>query len=236
MELSGRGSFSKVHQQSETQLSKQLQMEETVIAKQSPQQTPVEQVHDQLMNWGLSKESYMVLTPEDANLKTELAGTDGKSVQSYLDNKMEIERTGAKILMGQNNGLTAVYFAEQNVYVVSPSDKFHDIAARKAEDVNLGVMFSNGERFTNSDSKNEEWNQIQQFVKSEQRNQSNDKETPNLTQSTAFQSLSREGKAHALSGRISLGARPQKAKEPEKSFIRAADRVSSMQNKAKAGR
>lgn len=147
----------------------QIELEKTRI-KPKPL-TPEEQVAKELSELGVPKESYLLLTPDDKYLKTGYEQEEGISIERYFNRQEEAQKYGAEKLLGCNNGMTAVYFAKQNIYVVSPGNALKLAMQRTAscKDVGYGVMFSNGEAFTNSISKNNEFKKIRAFVE-EQKN------------------------------------------------------------------
>ncbi len=109
---------------------------------------------------GEQQKDYMLLTPDEAWLKTQY-NQDGRSIETYF-NHADAAKEKADILMGTNNGYTAIYFAKENIYVVSPSYELGSAMRHEpnCKDVGYGVMFSNGEKFVNSESKNKEWEDI----------------------------------------------------------------------------
>ena len=133
-----------------------IELEKTRIRPKP--KTPREQVEKFLADVNMPKETYLLLTPEDSCLQTTYLNT-GRSIEGYFNAQEEAKQKGAKILMGTNNGYTALYFAEQNIYVVSPGYELANKMYYKAgcKDVGYGVMFSNGEKFTNSAFKQDEW-------------------------------------------------------------------------------
>lgn len=130
-------------------------------AWQEPILSPCEQVDAEMMKLGVAKGSYMLFTQQDKNLETSYDAVSSRPIEVFLDNKKEAERIGADKIMGQNNGLTAVYFAKQDVYLVTANPEVAKVMERSdCKDVGLGVMFSNGEKILNSIAKQEEWQQV----------------------------------------------------------------------------
>ena len=133
-----------------------IELEKTRIRPKP--KTPKEQVEKILADVAMPKETYLLLTPEDSWLKTTYLDT-GRSIEGYFNAQEEAKQEGAKILMGTNNGYTALYFAEQNIYVVSPGYELANKMYYKAgcKNVGYGVMFSNGEKFTNAEFMQDKW-------------------------------------------------------------------------------
>lgn len=128
---------------------------------QQPVLSPREQIDAEMMKLGVAKGSYMLFTQQDKNLETSYDAVSSRPIEVFLDNKKEAERIGADKIMGQNNGLTAVYFAKQDVYLVTANPEVAKVMERSdCKDVGLGVMFSNGEKILNSIAKQEEWQQV----------------------------------------------------------------------------
>lgn len=143
---------------------------------------------------GKQQKDYMLLTPDDAWLKTQY-NQDGRSIEGYFNHQAEAAEKKADILMGMNNGYTAIYFAKENIYVVSPSYELGYAMHYEptCKNVGYGVMFSNGERFVNSDAKNQEWQDIVKRVNEKEKlqEQAKSKETES-SQTTAKPVLSSE--------------------------------------------
>ena len=79
----------------------------------------------------------------------------------HLHNQKEAQEAGTDKIMGQNNGLTAVYFAKEDVYLVTANPEVAEAMKYSGcKDVGLGVMFSNGERIINDATKLTEWQQV----------------------------------------------------------------------------
>lgn len=128
---------------------------------QQPVLSPREQIDAEMMRHGVAKGSYMLFTPQDKYLETGYGAASSQPIEGFLDNKKETEIAGADKIMGQNNGLTAVYFAKQDVYLVTANPEVAKVMERSdCKDVGLGVMFSNGEKILNSIAKQEEWQQV----------------------------------------------------------------------------
>ena len=121
---------------------------------------------------GKQQKDYMLLTPDDAWLKTQY-NQEGRSIESYFNHQAEATEKKADMLMGTNNGYTAIYFAKENIYVVSPSYKLASAMYYEpnCKNVGYGVMFSNGECFVNSDAKNQEWKDIVKRVNEQEKTQ-----------------------------------------------------------------
>lgn len=82
-------------------------------------------------------------------------------------------------MVGANNGYSAAYFAKQDIYVVSPDYKLRDALCGWGYDDGYGVMFSNGEKFTNCEWKNKEWEDIKNYIAGKDNEKHNDK--PKMT-------------------------------------------------------
>ena len=151
-----------------------IELEKTRIRPKPKELTPQEQVEKTLTELGVERDSYMLITKSEAQyLKTQY--NDGaRSIDGYFDNNEDVARTGGKILYCGNNGYTAAYFAEQDVYVVSPSCKLQNALYCKAgsKQTNLGVMFSNGECLYGdgyyTKIKQAEWDKAVQYVKQQE--------------------------------------------------------------------
>jgi len=126
--------------------------------------TPREQVESKLEQLGIDKKSYMLLTPDDKWLETEYGFGDSRSIDGYFGRQEQAAKAGKEILVGANNGYSAAYFAKQDIYVVSPDYKLRNALCGSRYDDGYGVMFSNGERFTNSEWRNDEWKDIKAYV------------------------------------------------------------------------
>ena len=186
----------KVRQQIETsvevnkpeQETKAIELEKTRI-RQKPL-TPEEQVRKTLADMGVDKNSYMLFTQHNSRQETQ-----DRSIGCYLNRKAEAEKYGADILMGTNNGYSALYFAKENIYVVSPS---YDLAnamhhKHQCKDVGYGVMLSNGERFKD-DYLNEQWQNIVSYVRKKQQNQVS--KAPDAAKISALRGLSPSSTTH----------------------------------------
>lgn len=152
--------------------TEKIELEKTRIRPKP--KSPAEQVHGELEKLGIPKESYLLLTPDDTWMRTEYGSDESRSIDLYFNRQEEAKKNNAKILMGCNNGTTALYFAEQNIYVVSPGYKLRDAMFYRADckDVGYGVMFSNGEKFTNASEKWAQWTEAQKFVKASEEKES----------------------------------------------------------------
>ena len=165
--------------------------------------TPEQQVEKTLSNMGIERKSYMMLTSSDSWLEMPY-NQEGHSIKGYLNRQEEAAKNGVNMLMGMNNGYTAVYFAKENIYVVSPSCELGYAMQRNSEckNVGYGVMFSNGEKFKNSDIKNSEWENVVKYVKANEKGQQQNKETNNQSNSLSEVSQGdKVKKAFELSGR-----------------------------------
>ena len=67
-------------------------------------------------------------------------GTDSlRKVDAYLHNQKEAQEAGTDKIMGQNNGLTAVYFAKEDVYLVTANPEVAEAMKYSGcKDVGLG--------------------------------------------------------------------------------------------------
>ncbi len=137
----------------------QTQVQE--VTAPQPSLSPREQVDAEMAKYGIAKGSYMLFSSEDKNLETGY-GTDSlRKVDAYLHNQKEAQEAGTDKIMGQNNGLTAVYFAKEDVYLVTANPEVAEAMKYSGcKDVGLGVMFSNGERIINDATKLTEWQQV----------------------------------------------------------------------------
>ena len=137
----------------------QTQVQE--VTAPQPSLSPREQVDAEMAKYGIAKGSYMLFSSEDKNLETGY-GTDSlRKVDAYLHNQKEAQEAGTDKIMGQNNGLTAVYFAKEDVYLVTANPEVAEAMKYSGcKDVGLGVMFSNGERIINDAAKLTEWQQV----------------------------------------------------------------------------
>lgn len=110
--------------------------------------SPKEQVAERLKAWGVEDGSYMMLTRDD-NACIGYGGNDFQSTESYFEyGQRDIQKTGREVVYGRNNGIYGAYFAE-GVYVLSTNDKLGEALHKMGEDVGVGVMLSNGEKFEN---------------------------------------------------------------------------------------
>lgn len=139
--------------------SAQAQVQEAAVPQ--PKLSPREQVDAEMAKHGIAKGSYMLFSSEDKNLETGY-GTDSlRKVDAYLHNQKGAQEAGTDKIMGQNNGLTAVYFAKEDVYLVTANPEVAEAMRYSGcKDVGLGVMFSNGERLVNDAAKLAEWQQV----------------------------------------------------------------------------
>ncbi len=148
-------------------IASSLQVNNKNLNTSSKPLTPEEEVQRELESLGVDKKSYLMLTPKDKELRIGYGNEQGSSIAGYFDKQEEAAKMGAFKLMGSNNGMTAVYFAKQNIYVVAPS---YDLRkAMKSSDgcvdVGYGVMFSNGEKFTNNEFMNNKMKEVKDYVK-----------------------------------------------------------------------
>ena len=150
-----------------TALDLQIDTENKMSVLSQKQLTPEEEVQKELAELGVDKKSYLMLTAKDKDLKVGYGNEQGNSIAGYFDRQEEAAKIGASKLMGSNNGMTAVYFAKQNIYVVAPSYDLRNAMKRSegCADVGYGVMFSNGERFTNNDFMNNKLDNVKNYVK-----------------------------------------------------------------------
>lgn len=138
---------------------KQAQVQEA--AAPQPVLSPREQVDAEMAKYGIAKGSYMLFSAEDKNLETGYGATSLRGVGAYLHNQKQAQEAGADTIMGQNNGLTAVYFAKEDVYLVTANPQVAEAMHYSGcKDVGLGVMFSNGEKIINDAGKQAEWQQV----------------------------------------------------------------------------
>lgn len=139
--------------------SAQAQVQEAAVSQ--PKLSPREQVDAEMAKHGIAKGSYMLFSSEDKNLETGY-GTDSlRKVDAYLHNQKGAQEAGTDKIMGQNNGLTAIYFAKEDVYLVTANPEVAEAMRYSGcKDVGLGVMFSNGERLVNDAAKLAEWQQV----------------------------------------------------------------------------
>ena len=123
--------------------------------------SPREQVDAEMAKYGIAKGSYMLFTAEDKDLDIGYGDVHSRKAEVFLNNKKETEMAGTDKIMGKNNGLTAVYFAKQDVYLVTANPEVEEAMRYSGcKDVGLGVMFSNGERIINNAAKLTEWQQV----------------------------------------------------------------------------
>lgn len=127
------------------------QIENTVIVTERIPKTSKEIVSKKLKGWGLKEEDFMLITQSDG-LRTSYDGIDDNGNRIYSRelfwNKYEqdLKAANCDVIMGFNNGVCGAYFAE-GVYVVGGS-KLNNILWRRAKNVGLGVILSNGDVFT----------------------------------------------------------------------------------------
>lgn len=185
--------------------TEKIELEKTRI-KPKPL-TPEQSVEKTLTDMGIDRKSYLLLKPDDAWLKTQY-NEGGHSIKVYFEGKEEAAKEGVNMLMGTNNGHTAVYFAKENIYVVSPSYELSYALHYKAgcKNVGYGVMFSNGEKFVNSEVYNQKWKDVKEYVENQEklREQAKVQETTNTQTNTAFSPSSKKDKIKKimeLSGR-----------------------------------
>lgn len=139
--------------------SAQAQVQEAAVPQ--PKLSPREQVDAEMAKHGIAKGSYMLFSSEDKNLETGY-GTDSlRKVDAYLHNQKGAQEAGTDKIMGQNNGLTAVYFAQRRrLSGDGESGSCRSYAVFGLQRRRLGVMFSNGERLVNDAAKLAEWQQV----------------------------------------------------------------------------
>jgi len=141
-----------------------VKKEETVAEVPSVQQTeakaeaaksPKDVVAEKLKAMGMEDGSYMLIDKNDDfyTLYSGANGPEGRSVKTYFEaGDEEIAKTNKDVVYGSNNGLVGAYFKE-GVYVLTADYGLKNALYYKGEDVNFGVMLSNGEYFVNKDGK-----------------------------------------------------------------------------------
>lgn len=103
-------------------------------------------VEEKLSAWGIDKNSYMMITPED-EVYTSYNGTEHRSMQPIFDKcRDDLKNAGTGVVYGSNNGVTAAYFSE-DVYIISQNPELRNVLYNKGEDTNIGVVMSNGGEF-----------------------------------------------------------------------------------------
>ena len=139
--------------------TKQTQLREDIVPR--PFLSPRERVDAEMATYGIAKGSYMLFTAEDKDLETGYGIDSLRKVDAYLHNQKETQEAGTDKIMGKNNGLTAVYFVKEDVYLVTANPEVAEaMQYSSCKDVGLGVMFSNGERIINDAAKLAEWQQV----------------------------------------------------------------------------